>query len=97
MFLIPELRAELPEADLELRLYTEAYPVRPGSPTGAARHTLTVRASESGGFYLSGRMPSDAQKGDVFLVKVEARYPATESRAERVVDYLEVIYVKKAR
>jgi Kelch motif len=90
LFLIPELRASLPEADLGLRLYAKE--ATKSTDTG---HTWAAAvAGESGDFYLAGSIPADAQAGDVFLVTVQAHYPATNGACERTVEYLEVIYVK---
>jgi hypothetical protein len=93
LFLVPGLRARLPEADLGLRLHGAGG--RGGANGGPkARHEIVTRKGEPAAFYLSGTVPQDAQPGDIFLVTVEARYPEAGSKAARVVDYLEVIYVK---
>lgn len=94
MFLIPELRAKLPEADLGLRLHTKGIHGDRDEERPRAQRSLAVPAGGTGAFYVSGTVPADAQQGDIFLVTVEARYPGDKSEPERVVDYLEVIYVK---
>jgi hypothetical protein len=93
MFLIPELREKLPRADLGLRLHDEDRAAKEAAAEEATS-SRTMRAGEATAFYLSGTVPGDAKKGDIYLVNVAAHYPATKSQRERAVGYLEVIYVK---
>jgi hypothetical protein len=43
---------------------------------------------------VSGKIPDDGRPGDIFLINVAANYPAAKGRSERIVEYLEVIYVR---
>jgi N-acetylneuraminic acid mutarotase len=90
LFLIPELRANLPVADLGLRVYSKEKP----DDTTAESNWAAAIAGESGEFYVAGTIPADARPGDIYLLTVQATYPAADRCEERTVEYLEVIHIK---
>ena len=93
LFLIPEIRSHLPAADCDLRIHAEAGGKEVRSKGKVERH-VDVRKGADTLFTVTGAVPRDAKKGDIFLVNVAAHYPATRSAKEKVVEYLEVIYVR---
>jgi hypothetical protein len=46
-------------------------------------------------FTVSGTIPRETAASDIFLVDVAAHYPAASGRNIMVVQYLEVIYLKR--
>jgi N-acetylneuraminic acid mutarotase len=94
LFLIPEIRAHLPPADCDVRIRVGGNDVGSSRSRGNAEHHAAVKPGENAPFQVSGRIPDDAQAGDIFLVNVAANYPAARGRNERIVEYLEVIYVR---
>ena len=93
LFLIPEVRSHLPAADCDLRIHAKAEGKEVRSKGKVERH-VDVRKGADTLFTVTGAVPRDAKNGDIFLVNVAANYPATRSAKERVVEYLEVIYVR---
>jgi hypothetical protein len=94
LFLIPEIRAHLPSADCDLRIRVGGNDNGGSRSRGRAEHNAAIKPGENAPFQVSGRIPDDAQAGDIFLVNVAANYPAARGRKERIVEYLEVIYVR---
>ncbi len=94
LFLIPEIRAHLPPADCGLQIRVAGNDDFGARSRSGAEHYLAVKSGENARFQVSGRIPDDARAGDIFLVNVAATYPAAERRAERIVEYLEVVYVR---
>jgi N-acetylneuraminic acid mutarotase len=94
LFLIPEIRTDLPPADCDVRIRVGGNDVGSSRSRGNAEHHAAVKPGENVPFQVSGRIPDDAQAGDIFLVNVAANYPAARGRKERIVEYLEVIYVR---
>ncbi len=79
LYLTPTLRAKLPAADLKIRI-AEARPV-----TLTHAEAAPIAAHE---FHLSGTVPADAKVGDIFLVRIAAKY------ADRTVEFLLTLHVK---
>ncbi|HEX9168461.1 MAG TPA: hypothetical protein VF886_05965, partial [Roseiarcus sp.] len=94
LFLIPEIRAHLPRSDCDLRIRAGGNDDDSVRSLGSAEHHVAVKPGETAPFRVSGRIPDDARAGDIFLVNVAANYPAAGGRKERIVEYLEVIYVR---
>jgi N-acetylneuraminic acid mutarotase len=94
LFLLPELRAHLPAADLQLEIHSERAREASHREHGRAELHVTLHPGKgSNEFKVSGAIPHDARPGDIFLVNVAAHYPRPQ-RPDAVVEYLEVIYVR---
>jgi hypothetical protein len=76
LFLIPEIRAHLPSADCDLRIRVGGNDNGGSRSRGRAEHNAAIKPGENAPFQVSGRIPDDAQAGDIFLVNVAANYPA---------------------
>ena len=90
LFMVPELRAKLPVADLKLAINLHGKALASG---GVEQH-VTLEPGIATTFKVSGTVPADAVTGDLFLLNVAAQYPATSRTQEAAVEYLEFIYVK---
>jgi len=94
LFLLPELRRRLPEADLDLKIHVQ-------DAHGDARHPAAAETrarahpGELKAFTVSGTIPSDAKPGEIFLMNVAAHYPRRPHAEAKTVEYLSVIYVKQ--
>jgi N-acetylneuraminic acid mutarotase len=94
LFLVPELRKNLPAADMELKIHVQKGGGEGVLSPGAAELRVMVSPAEETLFTVSGAIPHNARTGDIFLVDVAAHYPRTSRAKEAIVQYLEVIYVK---
>jgi kumamolisin len=54
---------------------------------------LAHRGHEKTQLEITGQVPATANKGDVLLVHVSAKYPRIKGRAARTVEFLEFVYV----
>ncbi len=90
LFMVPELRSQLPVADLKLAINLHGKALA----SGAVEQHVTVEPGVATTFKVSGTVPKDAVSGDLYLLNVAAQYPATSKSQEAVVEYLEFIYVK---
>ena len=94
LFLVPELRKNLPPADLGMTIQVKGQGHEGVRSSERVELHATVHPAQETQFTVSGTIPRDARSGDIFLVNVAAHYPRTSSGREAVVEYLEVIYVK---
>jgi hypothetical protein len=94
LFLVPSIRKDFEEADLEIEIGRPDEDKRIRLKAGA-HHTLEVLPHRPAHFTVSGRIPDDAQPGDAYLLDVAAHYPDTHGRAPSTVRFLEVLYVKE--
>ena len=97
LFLIPEIRAHLPAADLDLKIHSPRGGGDGVRLAGAQELSAIATPGEGTEFQVSGTIPDDAKSGDIFLVNVAARYAAASRVREAIVEYLEVIYVKREK
>jgi Kelch motif len=95
LFLIPEIRAHLKVANLGLKIHLPGRQDEGVGSAGAVAVQATAVPGVGAEFTVSGTIPQDARTGDIFLLNVAAHYPATSQAREAVVEYLEVIYVKR--
>jgi Kelch motif len=94
LFLVPEIRSHLPAADLDLKIDLREGGGEGDCSPGAVERYVKVNPGKETLFTVSGTIPNDARKGDIFLVAVAAQYPATSRAKKAIVEYLEVVYVK---
>ena len=97
LLLIPPVRSQLPKADLNLKVQvanTHADDKLVCFPTRIEHHTI-INPDQKTLVTVSGNVPADANAGDLFLLDVSAHYPGKAGAREIVVNYLEVIYVKR--
>jgi|HubBroStandDraft_1064217.scaffolds.fasta_scaffold03280_4 hypothetical protein len=95
LFLVPEIRSHLPAAELSLRINLRKVEDKCIFSPCTAEHHVTINPGEGAPFTVSGTVPHDARPGDIFLVNVAAHYPSTSRATQAVVEYLEVIYLKR--
>ncbi len=95
VFLVPELRAQWPAADLDLKILVKGGKEPGGRPKGTAESHVTVHPGQGMPFTVSGTIPRETAASDIFLVDVAAHYPAASGGDVMVVQYLEVIYLKR--
>jgi Kelch motif len=95
LFLVPEIRSQLPAADLALKIHIPNVKDEGVRSPGTVEHHVTANPGEATLFTVLGTIPQDARTGDIFLVNVAAHYPPTSRTREAVVEYLEVIYLKR--
>jgi len=92
-YLIPELRKELPIADVKHTIT----PVSKGKieqHKEHGRHILHFENKKETEFKISGVVPENAKPGDVYLVQVNAHYPKHGRKPARTVGFLQALFVK---
>ena len=92
-YLIPELRKELPVADIK----HEITPISKGrveQHKERGRHILHFENTRETQFKISGVVPENAKPGDIYLVQVNAHYPKNGRKPARTVGFLEALFVK---
>jgi hypothetical protein len=95
LFLVPELRKDLPAApDLGLKIDVKGGGDEGVRSSDRVELLATAHPATEIQFTVSGTIPRHARPGDIFLINVAAHYPRSSSGREAVVEYLEVIYVK---
>jgi hypothetical protein len=96
-FLVPEVRVNMPPADLDLKIHLpQTEEEIAGSGWTAERH-VAVNPGLGTRFTVTGAIPYDACAGDIFLVDVAAYYPNILQVEEATLRYLQVIYVNASR
>jgi hypothetical protein len=97
LYLLPEIRASLPKADLAIELKPDAAAVaglrfdkaQPIQPFAALGFKMTAPAKAPAPLVVSGVVPKDAVPGEVFIVRVTAHYP------ERAVQFTQFLRVTR--
>ena len=93
LFLVPAIRSGFRAADLDIEIRGPGKD-RSTRLRSGEHHPLRAGRGHPGTFTVSGKIPPDADPGDIYLLNVTAHYPATPGRAPSAIEFLEVIYVK---
>jgi hypothetical protein len=94
LFLAPRVRAGLEPAHELLEISVSVTEKKEFERLREGEHReLRTRHGEPARFTVRGRIPDDAQPGEVFLVDVAAHHAQGEGRPARTVRWLEVLYV----